>query len=160
MAWESPASAGLPTVERGLPQQVYYGEADWRERVRGLTGGEGVDLVYDPVGGPFAEAALRATAWGGRYLVIGFAAGEIPRVPLNLTLLKGCGILGVFYGAFAQREPAANRALVARLLDWVREGRLRPRISATYPLEEAPAALEALLSRRATGKLVVVTRPG
>src|SRR5918912_79135 len=98
-------------------------------------------------------------AWGGRYLVVGFAAGEIPRVPLNLTLLKGCGILGVFYGGFAKREPAANRALVAQLLDWVREGRLHPRISATYELEEAPAALEALLSRRATGKLVVVTRP-
>lgn len=155
------ASAGKLDVCRqaGADALVDYNEEGWRDRVKALAGGEGVDLVYDAVGGPYAEPALRAMAWGGRYLVVGFAAGEIPRVPLNLTLLKGCGILGVFYGGFAKREPAANRALMAQLLDWVREGRLRPRVSATVPLEEAPAALEALLSRRATGKLVVVTQP-
>jgi NADPH:quinone reductase len=155
------ASAGkLETCrEAGADALVDYGEVSWRERLRELTGGRGVDLIYDPVGGPFAEPALRSMAWGGRYLVIGFAAGDIPRVPLNLTLLKGCSFIGVFYGAFAKREPAANRALMGQLLAWVREGRLRPRVSTIYGLEDAPAALEALLSRRATGKLVIVTSP-
>jgi len=124
-----------------------------------LAGDAGVDVVYDAVGGAFSEPALRSLNWGGRHLVVGFAAGEIPRVPLNLALLKGCGILGVFYGGFAKRDPGANRALVGQLLAWVREGRLRPHVSATYPLESAAAALEALLSRRATGKVVLVTGP-
>ncbi|MCB4820270.1 NADPH:quinone oxidoreductase family protein [Roseicella aerolata] len=139
----------------GADAQVDYRQASWRDQVKALAP-EGVDVAYDPVGGPYAEPALRSMAWGGRYLVIGFAAGEIPRVPLNLTLLKGCGILGVFYGAFAKREPAANAALVGQLLDWVRAGQLRPHISATYRLDDAPAALTALASRAATGKLVVL----
>jgi NADPH2:quinone reductase len=143
--------------QAGADMLLDYTQEGWRDQLRELTHGQGVDLVYDPVGGPYAEPALRSMAWGGRYLVIGFAAGEIPRIPLNLTLLKGCGILGVFYGSFAKREPEANRALMGQLLAWVREGRLRPWISATYPLAEAPTALEALLSRRATGKIVVVT---
>ncbi len=116
-----------------------------------------MDVVYDPVGGPFSEPALRSLNRGGRHLVVGFAAGEIPRIPLNLPLLKGCGILGVSYGAFAKREADANRALVGQLFAWVREGRLRPRISATYGLGDAAAALDALLSRRVTGKVVLVT---
>ncbi|MBX6741037.1 MAG: NADPH:quinone oxidoreductase family protein [Acetobacteraceae bacterium] len=145
--------------QAGADALLDYRQEGWRDRLRELTHGRGVDLVYDPVGGPYAEPALRSMAWGGRYLVIGFAAGEIPRIPLNLTLLKGCAILGVFYGSFAKREPEANRALMGQLLAWVREGRLRPWISATYPLAQAPVALEALLSRRATGKIVVVTDP-
>ncbi len=141
----------------GADALLAYGEEGWRERLRALTGKEGVDVVYDPVGGPYAEPTLRSLAWGGRYLVIGFAAGEIPRIPLNLTLLKSCDIVGVFYGNFVQRDPAGNRALMTQLLDYVREGRLRPEISATYKLEQAAAAMEALSSRAATGKVVLVT---
>ena len=146
--------------QAGADALLEYGDEGWRERLRALTGKEGVDVVYDPVGGPYAEPALRSLAWGGRYLVIGFAAGEIPRIPLNLTLLKSCDIVGVFYGNFAQRDPAGNRALMAQLLDWVREGRLRPEISATYPLEQAAAAMEALRSRAVVGKVVLVTGQG
>jgi NADPH:quinone reductase len=153
------ASAGkLETCrEAGADALVDYRQEGWREAVRNVAGNGGVDVVYDPVGGPYSEPALRSLNWGGRHLAVGFAAGEIPRIPLNLPLLKGCDILGVSYGAFAKREPDANRALVGQLLEWVLEGRLRPRISATYPLEDAPAALEALLARSATGKIVLVT---
>jgi len=143
--------------QAGADAVLDYAQEGWRDRLRELTHGRGVDLVYDPVGGPYAEPALRSMAWSGRYLVIGFAAGEIPRIPLNLALLKGCGILGVFFGSFAKREPEVHRALMGQLLAWVREGKLRPWVSATYPLAETPAVLEALLSRRAAGKIVVVT---
>jgi NADPH2:quinone reductase len=156
------ASAGkLETCrEVGADALVDYRQEGWRDTVRDLSGsGGGVDVVYDPVGGPYSEPALRSLNWGGRHLVVGFAAGEIPRIPLNLPLLKGCGILGVSYGAFAKRDPDANRALVGQLLSWVRDGKLRPRISATRGLEGAAAALEALLAREVTGKIVLVTRP-
>ncbi len=146
------------TRDAGADASVDYRQEGWRDRVRELIGSTGgVDVVYDPVGGPYSEPALRSLGWGGRHLVVGFAAGEIPRIPLNLPLLKGCGILGVSYGAFAKREPEANRALVGQLLAWVRERRLRPRVSATHPLEGAAAALEALLARSVTGKIVLVT---
>ena len=153
------ASAGkLQTCrDAGADALVDYRQEGWRDTVRDLSGSGGVDVVYDPVGGPYSEPALRSLNWGGRHLAVGFAAGDIPRIPLNLPLLKGCGILGVSYGAFAKREPDANRALVGQLLAWVREGRLRPRISATYGLEDAAAALDALLSRGVTGKIVLVT---
>ena len=155
------ASAGkLDTCrEAGADAIVDYRQENWRNAVRDLAGAAGVDVVYDAVGGPYSEPALRSLGWGGRHLVVGFAAGEIPRIPLNLALLKGCSIVGVSYGAFAQREPEANRALVGQLLAWVRDGSLRPHVSATYPLDDAPAALEALLSRSATGKIVLVTGP-
>lgn len=143
----------------GADALVDYGQDGWRERLRGLTDGKGVDVVLDPVGGPYAEPALRSAGWKGRHLVVGFAAGEIPRIPLNLALLKGCAILGVFYGEFTRREKAANRALLGQLFDWVAEGRLHPHISATFPLDDATAALEALLARAATGKIVLVTAP-
>jgi NADPH2:quinone reductase len=144
----------------GADGLVDYRQEGWRDRVRELTGSTGgVDVVYDPVGGPYSEPALRSLNWGGRHLVVGFAAGEIPRIPLNLPLLKGCGVLGVSYGAFAKRKPDANRALMGQLFAWVREGRLRPRISATYGLGDAAAALDALLSRNVTGKVVLVTEP-
>ncbi len=153
------ASAGkLDTCrDAGADALVDYRQEGWRDTVRDLSGSGGVDVVYDPVGGPYSEPALRSLNWGGRHLVVGFAAGDIPRIPLNLPLLKGCGILGVSYGAFAKRDPDANRALVGQLLTWVREGRLRPRVSATHGLEHAAAALDALLARGVTGKIVLVT---
>jgi NADPH2:quinone reductase len=155
------ASAGKLETCRGAGADalVDYRQGKWRDAVREFAGDAGVDVVYDAVGGPYTEPALRSLGWGGRHLVVGFAAGEIPRVPLNLALLKGCDVLGVFYGGFAKREPDANRALVGQLLAWVRDGRLRPLVSATYALEDAAAALEALASRSATGKVVVVTKP-
>jgi len=108
------------------------------------------------VGGKYAEPALRATAWGGRYLVIGFAAGDIPRIPLNLVLLRGCSVIGVFWGSFVQRQPAEHREYVAELMDWWRRGLLKPHVAATYPLERTADALRELDGRRALGKLVVV----
>ncbi len=142
--------------EYGADACINYATDDLKERVKALTKGEGADVVYDPVGGAFAEAALRATAWQGRYLVIGFAAGDIPRIPLNLVLLKGCEIVGVFWGAFTVRDASANRANIETLLQWYVEGKLRPHVSATYPFERAAEALNALAERRVKGKVVLV----
>jgi NADPH:quinone reductase len=121
---------------------------------KGAVGERGADVVFDPVGGDYTEPALRSIAWAGRYLVLGFAAG-LPRLPLNLPLLKGCDVLGVFYGAHALREPGLNRAAVARLLGWLQERRIRPCISEKLPLERAPEAIAKLAARAAVGKLVV-----
>ena len=121
---------------------------------KAAVGPAGADVIYDPVGGDYAEPALRAIAWGGRYLVVGFPAG-IPRLPLNLTLLKSCDVCGVFWGAFAARDPAANAAHVATLFRLWDEGRIAPRVSATYPLERGGEAIADLAARRAIGKLVV-----
>jgi NADPH:quinone reductase len=121
---------------------------------KAAVGERGADVVFDPVGGDYADPAIRAIAWGGRYLVLGFAAG-LPRLPLNLPLLKGCDVLGVFYGAHALREPVHNRAAVTRLLGWLQEGRIKPRISEQLPLERAPEAIARLAARTAVGKLVV-----
>jgi NADPH:quinone reductase-like Zn-dependent oxidoreductase len=118
------------------------------------VGPGGADVIYDPVGGDYAEAALRSIAWEGRYLVVGFPAG-IPKLPLNLTLLKSCDVCGVFWGAFAARDPKANAAHVEQLFRWWSEGRISPRVSATYPLERGGEAIRALAERRAIGKLVV-----
>jgi NADPH2:quinone reductase len=134
---------------------INYATEDLKTRVRELTGGLGADVVYDPVGGPFSEPALRSTAWEGRFLVIGFADGEIPRIPLNLALLKGCSIVGVFWGAFVGREPQRHRDNVAELLDWWKEGKLHPHVSSTYPLERASEAIRELADRKAKGKVVV-----
>ena len=121
---------------------------------KSAVGERGADVVFDPVGGDYADPAIRAIAWGGRYLVLGFPAG-LPRLPLNLPLLKGCDVVGVFYGAHALREPEHNRAAVARLLGWLQEGRIRPRICEQLPLERAPEAIAKLAARAAVGKLVV-----
>ena len=121
---------------------------------KAAAGGDGFAVIYDPVGGDYAEAALRSIGWGGRYLVIGFPAG-IPRLPLNLTLLKSCDVCGVFWGAFAAREPRANAAHVDELFQLWDAGTIAPRVSATYPLERAGEAIAALGSRSAIGKLVV-----
>jgi NADPH2:quinone reductase len=140
----------------GAEHLVNYAKEDLKERVKALTGGAGVDVVYDPVGGPYTEQALRATGWNGRFLVIGFTAGEIPRVPTNLTLLKGCSIIGVFWGMFMARNPAQGRAQLEEILAWAKEGSLKPHVHATYPLERALDALVDMDQRRVQGKAVVV----
>lgn len=125
------------------------------ETIKQLTGGKGADVLYDPVGGDYAEPAVRAMNWEGRYLVIGFAAGDIPRIPLNLTLLKSCDIQGVFWGAFTAREPARNQEHLAEISRWLKEGKLRPHISAIFPLAEGGKAIRMLADRKAQGKVVV-----
>jgi NADPH2:quinone reductase len=116
-----------------------------------------VDVVFDPVGGPYSEPALRDMAWNGRFLVVGFAAGDIPKVPLNLALLKGCSIVGVFWGAFTRNEPANNRRNNEALMRLYLEGKVRPHIHATYPLERAAEALNEVMYKRVSGKVVLVT---
>lgn len=140
--------------EAGADEVIDYSSEELRERLKALAPG-GVDVVYDPVGGALTEPALRSVGWKGRYIVIGFAAGDIPRIPLNLPLLKGCSIVGVFYGAFIMREPARNVANARQLLTWITEGKLKPIVSRTYPLGRAADALNDILARRATGKLVL-----
>lgn len=140
----------------GADEGICYATEDLKERAKDLTRGRGVDVVYDPVGGRFSEAALRAIAWEGRFLVVGFASGEIPRVPLNLTLLKGCEIVGVFWGSFAMREPEKNRAHCAEIFAHVAAGRLAPHLDATLPFERASEALERLERREVRGKVALV----
>lgn len=141
--------------EHGASEVINYAAEDLKERVKTLTSGHGVDVVYDPVGGSLAETALRGTAWQGRYLVIGFASGDIPKIPLNLVLLKGCQIVGVFWGSFAMREPAKNRAHADQIFRWVAEGKLRPAIDLVLPFERASEALDRLDARKVKGKLVL-----
>lgn len=141
--------------DHGADEVINYSKEDLKVRAKELTDGDGVDIVYDPVGGDYTEAALRATAWGGRLLVIGFAAGPIPKIPLNLTLLKGCDIRGVFWGSFAAREPKRNAQNLMELVAMFNDGTIRPHISARYPLDETGAALRAVMDRKATGKIVI-----
>jgi NADPH:quinone reductase len=143
--------------EHGADETINYATEDMRARVKASTGGKGIDVVYDPVGGSYSEPALRDMAWGGRFLVVGFAAGDIPKIPLNLPLIKGCSIVGVWWGAFAKRDWARHRAHIAQLGRWHAEGRIRPHISAAYPLERAADALNALAQRGVTGKVVLTT---
>ena len=140
--------------QHGADETIDYATEDLKERAKALTDGRGVDVVYDCVGGERAEQALRAIAWEGRFLVIGFAAG-IPRVPLNLALLKGCQIVGVFYGAMTARDPALSQAISAELIDLVARGDLRPHVSGHYPLERAGEALRTLIDRTVVGKVVI-----
>jgi len=141
--------------EHGADELINYDTEDMRERIKAITGGKGVDVVYDAVGGAYAEPALRSCAWRGRYLVVGFAAGEIPKIPLNLTLLKGCAIVGVFWGDFARREPKAFAASIAQLGEWYADGRLKPHVSATFPLAKAADALKLMAARQVKGKVVI-----
>lgn len=143
--------------DHGASDLVDYSAGDFREALKAIVGAKGVDVVYDPVGGALAEPALRSMAWKGRYLVIGFAAGEIPKFPLNLVLLKGCDVLGVFWGAFTDKEPAAHAANAAVLMRWAAEGRIRAHASAVYPLEETGAAIRLIAERKAAGKVLVKT---
>lgn len=141
--------------EHGADFLIDYESQNLKEELKHLTRGRGVDVVYDCVGGPYFEAALRATAWEGRLLVVGFASGEIPAVPLNLVLLKGCEIVGVFWGRFAEMHPDRHRANMARVLDWCVSGRLKPRIHAVFALEDTVKALTRIEERKAMGKIVV-----
>jgi len=125
--------------------------------VKSATKGQGADVVYDPVGGDYSEPALRATGWQGRYLVVGFASGPIPHIPLNLVLLKGCQIVGVFWGAWSARNPSNNKANIEQVLDWCLSGKIKPYVSATYSLEKAHQALNDMAARKVKGKIVVVT---
>lgn len=144
-------------TQRGADEVINYLDEDLKVRVKELTGGNGVDVVFDPVGGDFSEAALRSMAWGGRHLVIGFTAGEIPRVPLNLPLLKGCSVVGVFWGSFMARESGHYRENIQELLSWFSAGKIKPYISATYPLEQAAKALNDVMNRKVKGKVVLLT---
>jgi len=141
--------------EAGADLVLDYGKEDLKTGLRRLTDNEGVDVVYDCVGGDQAEPALRTLRWGGRFLVIGFASGEIPSLPLNLLLLKGASAIGVFWGDAVARDPEGHRANMSRLLSWVAEGRLKPRIDATYPLDRSRQALAAIAERKAKGKIVL-----
>jgi NADPH:quinone reductase len=141
--------------ERGADAVLNYATADLKQGLRDLTGGRGVDVIYDCVGGDHAEAALRSIAWMGRFLVVGFAAGPIPKIPLNLALLKSCDICGVFWGEAAVRDPAAIRANITQVLAWVAAGQLSPHIHATFPLSQIGDAIGLLDRREATGKVVI-----
>lgn len=140
----------------GADDTINYTTQNLRDRLNELTGRRGVDVIYDPVGGDLAEPALRSMAWGGRYLVVGFAAGPIPALPFNLPLLKGCSVVGVFWGAFAERQPKENAQNVRELLDFWQAGHLVPHIHATYPLEGAADALNEMLGRKVMGKVLIV----
>jgi NADPH2:quinone reductase len=142
--------------EHGADATINYSTDDFRARVRELTEGRGPDVVYDPVGGGYTEMALRSIGWRGRLLVVGFAAGDIPKIPLNLPLLKGCSIVGVFWGDYTRREPGRFAERVRQLSAWYREGKLRPHVSAVMPLDRAAEAIAMLAGRRAAGKIVLV----
>jgi NADPH2:quinone reductase len=141
----------------GANEVINYATEDLRDRIKQLTGGKGIDVAFDPVGGDYSEPVLRSMAWGGRFLVIGFAAGDIPRIPLNLPLLKGYSIVGVFWGSFMEHDPKRGRENIHELITWFTEGKLKPHVSATYPLEHVADALNDLLNRKVTGKAVLVT---
>lgn len=141
--------------ERGADATINYSNEDLRAAVKQHTDGKGPDVIFDPVGGKFAEPAFRSIAWRGRYLVIGFADGEIPALPLNLPLLKGASLVGVFWGEFARREPKHQIAMMQDLFAMLEAGQIRPLISKTYRLEEAAAALEDMAARKVTGKIVI-----
>lgn len=140
----------------GADETVNYASTPLRDALKALTGGKGVDLVYDPVGGDLAEPAFRSIAWRGRYLVIGFAAGSIPSLPLNLPLLKGADIVGVFWGDFTRREPRAFQQALGQLLQWYREGTVRPAIDCKLPMGELRAAYARMASRQVQGKVLLV----
>ncbi len=141
--------------ELGADDLVNYETVDLKEELRRLTDGRGVDVVYDPVGGDQCEKAVRAMAWDGRFLVIGFASGTIPKLPLNLALLKGCSIVGVFWGEHTKREPERHAANMASLLQWCEEGRIKPHIDRTFDLAEAPKALRLIADRKVKGKVIL-----
>ncbi len=139
----------------GADATINYSSTSIRDEIKALTEGKGLDVVYDPVGGDLAEPVFRSIAWRGRYLVVGFAQGGIPALPLNLALLKGASIVGVFWGEFARREPKANAAALAELARWYAEGKVKPVIDRLMPMRELPAAFARMGSRQVRGKLVM-----
>lgn len=143
--------------EHGADETINYATEDLRERIKALAGGKGVDIIYDPVGGAYAEAALRSSNWRARFLVIGFAGGDIPKIPLNLPLLMERSIVGVYWGEWTRRTPGEFAAAVRELGGWFRDGKLKPHVSTTYPLEKAAEAIRLLADRKVKGKVVVTT---
>jgi NADPH2:quinone reductase len=139
----------------GADDGVNYDSGDLREGLKKLGGDHGIDVVYDPIGDKYAEPALRSLAWYGRYLVVGFAAGQIPKLPLNLVLLKACDVRGVFWGSWTEREPTLHRANTADLVRWCAEGKLSAHVHAAYPLAEAARALKDIAERKVMGKVVL-----
>jgi NADPH2:quinone reductase len=139
----------------GADEGINYSEADLKKMLKELTLPTGVNVLYDCVGGDAAEPSLRAMAWEGRYLVLGFASGEIPRIPLNLVLLKGCEIVGVFWTSFVEREPETHRANTAQILEWCKEGKIVPHIHETFPLKDTPKALALIEGRKVAGKVII-----
>jgi len=141
--------------DAGADELINYTDEPLKDAVKKLTKGKGVDVIYDPVGGDFTEQALRTMAWNGRHLIIGFAAGDIPKVPANLTLLKGCSVVGVFWGAFTRNEPEVSAQNMMELLQMYSEGKIDPKVSEVFDFEQYAEALGALTGRRATGKVVL-----
>ena len=139
----------------GADELINYTDTSLKDEIKRLTNGNGADVIYDPVGGDLFDQAIRAIAWNGRLLVVGFASGRIPELPVNLALLKGASVVGVFWGSFAQRQPQDNAANFKQLFAWFEEGKLKPLVSQVYPLERAGEAIDALGGRRAVGKVVV-----
>ncbi|WP_321953059.1 NADPH:quinone oxidoreductase family protein [Paraburkholderia bannensis] len=139
----------------GADATINYSTEDLRERIKALTDGKGPDVIYDPVGGIYAEPAFRSIGWRGRYLVVGFANGEIPKLPLNLALLKGASLVGVFWGDYARREPQNNAAAFAQMVGWIGEGKLKPYVSKRYKLADSAQALKDMASRKVTGKIII-----
>lgn len=142
--------------EYGADELINYSTEDLKERVKELTRGHGVDVIYDPVGDKYAEPAFRSIAWNGRYLVVGFAAGEIPKLPLNLPLIKGASIVGVFWGAFTAHEPKLHQENMQELIGWFAQGKLKPHVSAHIPLDRGAEAIRLLMDRKAKGKVILV----
>jgi NADPH2:quinone reductase len=143
------------TRKHGADDGINYASEDIKEGLRRVTGGKGVDVIYDPVGGKYSEPALRSIAWQGRFLVVGFAAGDIPKLPLNLVLLKGCDVLGVFWGAFIDRDPEGHHTNTKQLVDWCVAGKVSSHIHATYPLADGIAALKSIAARQVMGKVIL-----
>lgn len=142
----------------GADVLINYSEGSLKDKLKEITGGQGVDVIYDPVGGDLFEEAFRSIAWNGRMLVVGFASGTIPSLPANLTLLKGASLVGVFWGSFAQRQPQDNAANFQQLFAWFADGKIKPLVSQTYPLDKAADAINHLGQRKAVGKVVVTVR--
>jgi NADPH2:quinone reductase len=141
--------------QHGADALVNYAKQDLKEELRRLTDGRGVDVVYDPVGGAYAEPALRSLAWYGRYLVVGFAAGDIPKIPLNLVLLKSCDVVGVFWGSWTERDPAGHQANMTDLVNWAAQGKLSAHVHAVYPLADTARAIEDIAARKVMGKAIL-----
>ncbi len=142
--------------QRGADETIDYVSGNLRDRINELTGRRGVDIVFDPVGGPYTETSLRATAWGGRLLVVGFAAGDIPKIPINLALLKERSIVGVYWGESVKHDPEGHARNVKQLVEWLAAGKVKPVISERVPLSEAAAAMKRMINRQVKGKIVVL----
>jgi len=139
----------------GATKFINYTTEDLKTQIKELTNGRGADVIYDPVGAHYSEQALRAISWKGRHLVVGFAAGKIPKMPLNLALLKGCQIIGVFWGRFIKEEPENNRKNNLQIMEWYSQGLIKPHIHKLYPLKEAPLAIRSMMDRQVKGKIII-----